>query len=147
MKVLRRIIFQVLYLRHSFTLIFYKSISASLDLSKANSSIITDPRTLNHHFMNNIGSIIEEQVRKQGRSISWLAKQLSCHRTNIYDIFKRNNIDILLLRRLSLLLNYDFFKDLSDDVKHKEEDNNIVQHPNKQKMSLRSVEEHNMRKP
>lgn len=81
--------------------------------------------------MNNIGSIIEEQVRKQGRSISWLAKQLSCHRTNIYDIFKRNNIDILLLRRLSLLLNYDFFKDLLDDVKHKEEDNNIVQHPNK----------------
>ena len=66
--------------------------------------------------MNNIGSIIEEQVRKQGRSISWLAKQLSCHRTNIYDIFKRNNIDILLLQRLSLLLNYDFFKDLSDDV-------------------------------
>ena len=104
--------------------------SASLDLAKANSSIITDTRTLNHHFMNNIGSIIEEQVRKQGRSISWLAKQLSCHRTNIYDIFKRNNIDILL-RRLSLLLNYDFFKDLSDDVKHKEEDNNIVQHPNK----------------
>ena len=104
--------------------------SASLDLAKANSSIITDTRTLKHHFMNNIGSIIEEQVRKQGRSISWLAKQLSCHRTNIYDIFKRNNIDILL-RRLSLLLNYDFFKDLSDDVKHKEEDNNIVQQSNK----------------
>ena len=105
--------------------------SASLDLAKANSSIITDTRTLKHHFMNNIGSIIEEQVRKQGRSISWLAKQLSYHRTNIYDIFKRNNIDILLLRRLSLLLNYDFFKDLSDDVKHKEEDNNIVQQSNK----------------
>ena len=104
--------------------------SASLDLAKANSSIITDTRTLKHHFMNNIGSIIEEQVRKQGRSISWLAKQLSCHRTNIYDIFKRNNIDILL-RRLSLLLNYDFFKDLSDDVKHKEEDNNIVQQSKK----------------
>lgn len=102
--------------------------SASLDLAKANSSIITDTRTLKHHFMNNIGSIIEEQVRKQGRSISWLAKQLSCHRTNIYDIFKRNNIDILLLQRLSLLLNYDFFKDLSDDVKHKKEDYEINQH-------------------
>lgn len=55
-----------------------------------------------------IGRIIEEQVRKQGRSVSWLARQLSCHRTNIYDIFRRNNIDIVLLHRLSVLLDYDF---------------------------------------
>ena len=64
-----------------------------------------------------IGRIIEEQVRKQGRSVSWLARQLSCHRTNIYDIFRRNNIDIVLLHRLSVLLDYDFFKELSDEVR------------------------------
>lgn len=71
--------------------------------------------------MNDIGRIIEEQVRKQGRSVSWLAKQLSCHRTNIYDIFRRNNIDIVLLHRLSVLLDYDFFKELSDDVRNEKE--------------------------
>lgn len=69
----------------------------------------------------NIGHIIEEQVRKQGRSVSWLAKQLSCHRTNIYDIFRRSNIDIVLLHRLSVLLDYDFFKELSDEVRDEKE--------------------------
>ena len=70
----------------------------------------------------NIGRIIEEQVRKQGRSVSWLAKQLSCHRTNIYyDIFRRSNIDIVLLHRLSVLLDYDFFKELSDEVRDEKE--------------------------
>lgn len=69
----------------------------------------------------NIGRFIEEQVRKQGRSVSWLAKQLSCHRTNIYDIFRRSNIDIVLLHRLSVLLDYDFFKELSDEVRDEKE--------------------------
>ena len=65
--------------------------------------------------------LTEEQVRKQGRSVSWLAKQLSCHRTNIYDIFRRSNIDIVLLHRLSVLLDYDFFKELSDEVRDEKE--------------------------
>ena len=67
------------------------------------------------------GMLTEEQVRKQGRSVSWLAKQLSCHRTNIYDIFRRSNIDIVLLHRLSVLLDYDFFKELSDEVRDEKE--------------------------
>ena len=53
--------------------------------------------------------------------MSWLAKQLSCHRTNIYDIFRRSNIDIVLLHRLSVLLDYDFFKELSDEVRDEKE--------------------------
>ena len=71
-------------------------------------------KTITSFFsMKDIGRIIEEQVRKQGRSVSWLAKQLSCHRTN--------NIDIVLLHRLSVLLDYDFFKELSDDVRNEKE--------------------------
>ena len=62
-----------------------------------------------------IGQCIEKRFRAQGRSVSWLAQQLSCHRTNVYDIFSRQDIDTLLLRRISDVLEYDFFSELSQD--------------------------------
>lgn len=59
--------------------------------------------------MENIGKMIENEVLKQGRSIPWLAEQLNCDRTNIYKIFKRENIDAELLLRLSNILQCNFF--------------------------------------
>lgn len=69
--------------------------------------------------MEKIGTVIERKVREQGRNISWLARQLSCHRTNIYDIFRRSDIDIVMLQRLSEVLNYDFFMYLSKEMHKK----------------------------
>lgn len=43
----------------------------------------------------------------------WLAQQLNCRRRNIYDIFKRPNIDAELLLRLCNIMNHDFFHDIS----------------------------------
>ena len=63
-----------------------------------------------------IGKKIENVVRSRGVSISWLAKQICCERTNIYSIFRRPSIDTELLLRLSKILTYDFFKDYSDNL-------------------------------
>lgn len=64
-----------------------------------------------------IGQLIESIVRNQGRSPSWLARRLNMVRVNVYDIFRRESIDSALLRRISIVLEVDLFKYLSDDLK------------------------------
>ncbi len=63
------------------------------------------PNTIKIH----IDHAIEHVIREQGRSPSWLARQLHCDRTNIYKIFKRESIDTALLQRISDVLDFDFF--------------------------------------
>ena len=46
--------------------------------------------------MVHIGKQIEEELRRQERSVTWFAKQLCCERTNVYSIFKRESIDTYL---------------------------------------------------
>lgn len=60
------------------------------------------------------GQLIKETIHKQGRTITWFATQLCCTRPNVYKIFKKENIDIYLLWRISLILQHDFFQDLSN---------------------------------
>ena len=64
----------------------------------------------------NIGKHIEEILRKQGRSVAWLASEIPCERTNVYNIFKRKSVDVRLLMRISVILDYDFFKELSEEA-------------------------------
>lgn len=65
----------------------------------------------------NIGKHIEEILRKQGKSArTWLATQIPCERTNVYNIFKRKSLDVRLLMRISVILEYDFFKELSEEA-------------------------------
>ena len=64
----------------------------------------------------NIGKQIEETLRKQGKSASWLASEIPCERTNVYNIFKRKSLDVRLLMKISIILNHDFFKDLSQEA-------------------------------
>lgn len=66
--------------------------------------------------MIHIGNIIKKQFDAQGCTVSWLAKQLCCDRTNIYSIFKRESIDTALLEKISIILNHDFFKYYSRDI-------------------------------
>lgn len=70
--------------------------------------------------MDPIGSLIKQEMEKQERSISWMARNLSCDRSRVYRIFLNNSIDTYLLERISILLSHDFFADLS--TKLKEED-------------------------
>ena len=59
-----------------------------------------------------IGQIIEERLRAQNVNVTEFAKRLHTRRENVYSIFKRENIDIELLKKIGHLLNYDFFQDL-----------------------------------
>ena len=65
-----------------------------------------------------IGQHIKEVMRQQGTTATQLAEDVCCTRTHIHKIFRKDNIDIALLRRISDALNHDFFHDLSDDFQH-----------------------------
>lgn len=66
--------------------------------------------------MVNIGLCIKEELERQERTVSWLARKLNCHRSVVYRIFNKNSIDTGLLKRISEILDYDFFKEYSDDI-------------------------------
>lgn len=57
-----------------------------------------------------IGSIIKEELLRQGRTASWLARALYCDRSNVYKLFKKRSLDSDLLLRISEALRTDFFR-------------------------------------
>lgn len=70
------------------------------------------PSTMIH-----IGQMIEAELHRQERSVIWFAKKLYCDRTNVYSIFKRQNIDTDLLMRICYILNCNFFDYYSTEFK------------------------------
>jgi len=42
----------------------------------------------------------------------WFARKLHCSRTNVYNIFQKTNLDVELLKRISVILNYNFFEEI-----------------------------------
>ncbi len=56
-----------------------------------------------------IGQLIKEELSRQGRTVTWLARKINCDRRNIYNVFARTYIDTELLLRISLALHTDFF--------------------------------------
>ena len=61
--------------------------------------------------MTHIGQIIEKELHRQERSVTWFARRLYCDRTNI---FRRQSLDTELLLRISIILEYNFFQIYSD---------------------------------
>ena len=66
--------------------------------------------------MIHIGSLIEQELRRQDRSVTWLAGELHCDRTNVYKVFKKKSIDTLLLEKICVILQYNFFLDYAEDI-------------------------------
>ena len=66
-----------------------------------------------------IGHIIKQVLHEQGRTITWLGKQLGCSRQNIYKILSRPWIYTDMLLKISDLLDYDFFRCFSECHKEK----------------------------
>lgn len=62
-----------------------------------------------------IGSKIKDLVYKKGIPIPQFAEMINCSRKHVYKIFDRNTMDIQQLAIISKALNYDFFKDLSEN--------------------------------
>lgn len=65
----------------------------------------------------NIGARIKNVLQQKGHTAMWLADRIPCERSNVYNIFKRQSINIELLYDLSVILEHDFFKELSDEFR------------------------------
>jgi len=64
-----------------------------------------------------IGKMIFNKMKEDGRKTIWLARKLSCDRSNIYKIYEKPNIDIIQLLHISQILSHDFFVDISTILK------------------------------
>ena len=74
-----------------------------------------------------IGKEIEAELRRQGRGVTWFAQCLHCDRTNVYNIFKREGIDTILLQRIGAVLNRNFFLlYCQEEIKHAEDNSTDV---------------------
>lgn len=59
--------------------------------------------------MKSIGVLIKLKVAEKGLTVSEFARRINTNRNNVYDIFKRDSIDTLLLQKISEVLEYNFF--------------------------------------
>ena len=58
------------------------------------------------------GERVKEVFDASGLSVSEFARRLNCHRQNVYDIFKRQDIDLSMLQRISKVLEHDLVTEL-----------------------------------
>ncbi|MDR1878066.1 MAG: helix-turn-helix domain-containing protein [Bacteroidales bacterium] len=56
-----------------------------------------------------IGALIREKLKKEGRSVVWLAEKINCTPSNVYKIFGKSAINTEQLRAISDALDFDFF--------------------------------------
>jgi hypothetical protein len=63
-----------------------------------------------------LGKMIHTELNNQGRSVTWFAEQLNFNRTNAYNIFKKENLDTELLKRICLILGFNFFQVLCSEM-------------------------------
>ena len=66
--------------------------------------------------MVHIGRLIHQELKRQGRTVTWFARRLGMDRTNAYKIFAKPTLDTGLLLRISLILGHDFFRLYSDII-------------------------------
>ncbi len=62
-----------------------------------------------------IGQLIKQKMEEEGKTVSWLARNLSYCRTNVYKIYDKKSIDTDLLMRISALLEYNIFLDYTNE--------------------------------
>ena len=58
-----------------------------------------------------IGKRIKAKLKEQGRSTVWLAAQIPCSPNHLYKVYAKPNINTGLLKRISIILGYNFFED------------------------------------
>jgi len=57
-----------------------------------------------------IGQLIQDQLKKDQRSVGWLSRQIPCSRNHVYKLFKRPSLDAELLLRISVVMQFNFFQ-------------------------------------
>ena len=63
-----------------------------------------------------IGSLIQQELNYQGRTVNWFAKGIYCEKSNVYKMFKRKSIDLAQLMKISEVLNHNFLKDCYEEL-------------------------------
>lgn len=71
-------------------------------------------------YSTKIGEKILAELKRQERNPAWLANQIHCSRTNGYKLLERDNIDLAILWNISIVLHYNFLRDLANEL-----DNNL----------------------
>ena len=66
------------------------------------------------HETPHIGRLIKEELKRQGRTTTWLASQLNYSRQHMYYLLGHSFIYSDLLLRISEILDHDFFAYYSD---------------------------------
>lgn len=61
-----------------------------------------------------IGERIKMIVRQRGMSVVDFANAISCSRETAHRLFHKRDVNISLLKRVSKVLEHDFFKDISE---------------------------------
>ncbi len=64
-----------------------------------------------------IGHLIQEQLRKDNRSVGWLARQIPCSRNHVYKIFNKPSLDSDLILKISNAMNFNFFQYYTEEFK------------------------------
>lgn len=64
-----------------------------------------------------IGQRIQNELKRQGRTVTWLANQLGMERTSLYYTFRQSSINLELLMRISCFLEHNFLQDVVDVFK------------------------------
>ncbi len=64
-----------------------------------------------------IGPLVKEKFdarRKYDRNftVAYFADQINVHRSTVYQLFKQHSVDIYLLNRISVVLDYDFIAEV-----------------------------------
>lgn len=57
-----------------------------------------------------IGHLIREQLKKDQRSASWLAREIGCTRNHVYKIFNKSSLDSDLILKVSIAMQFNFFQ-------------------------------------
>lgn len=57
-----------------------------------------------------IGHLIQEQLRKDKRSVGWLSREIGCTRNHVYKIFNKSSLDSDLILRISNAMHFNFFQ-------------------------------------
>ena len=69
-----------------------------------------------------IGNIVKDYVLKHNVNTSELARKIGKTRQNLYDFYKREDVEVKLLLTISEALNHDFFEDIKPARKNADVD-------------------------
>ena len=63
-----------------------------------------------------IGNMIHAELKRQGRTVNWFAREICCEKSNVYKMFKRKSIDLAQLMKISEILDHNFLSECFEEA-------------------------------